>query len=315
MSLFSKKSSSDMSQPRRRRSLGDDQLKASGDRHTSAYARGRTLAGSTSHTLRAAETRAISNATPREKVHHLTSLRRKLSWVLSLSLIAIIALLAFLYQFTASAAVNFNSEAAAQNPAPYEDVVQEYLTQNPLERLRFNMNVDKLNTFVLSKLPDVKRVTPTGYTGPVSSGFEVELRKPVVSWQVEDDLYFVDANGVSFTKNAYSNPRVTIVDNSGVQYTSGTAIASARFLTFVGKAVALAEERNLPVESVAIPAGTSRQVELFIVGHAYPVIMSIDRSAGEQSEDMQRALAYFDKNGRKPQYIDLRVKGKAFFRE
>ena len=315
MSLFSKKSSSDVSPPRRRRSTGDDQQITARDRQSSSYTRGRTLAGSTSHTLRAADTRAISNATPREKVHHLTNVRRKLSWVLSLSLIAIIVLFAFLYQFTANAEVNFNSEAAAQQPEPYEEVIQEYLTQNPLERLRFNLDIDKLNTFVISKLPEVGQITPTGYAGPVSSGFEVELRKPVVSWQVEDNLYFVDANGVSFTKNAYSNPGVIIVDNSGVQHTSGTAIASARFLTFVGKAVALASDRNLPVEKVAIPAGTSRQVELFIAGHAYPVIMSIDRSAGEQSEDMQRALAYFDKNDRKPQYIDLRVKGKVFFRE
>lgn len=310
MSLFSRKSQSDASPPRRRRTVEGPRV----ERQASLYTRGRTLAGATSHTLREAEPRALGNATPREKVHHLTNLRRRLSFVLSISLGVVLLLLIFLYQFTAGVHVGFTG-ARPSEATSYESAVQGYLTQNPLERLRFNLDEDKLNAFVAAKLPEVEKVVPTGYTQPVTSGFEVTLRKPVVSWNVDDKTYFVDSHGVSFTKNVYQNPSVTIVDNSGVEHTSGTAIASERFLTFVGKAVAQVEMNGHKVVKVAIPAGTSRQVEFFINGHDFPVIMSIDRSAGEQAEDMARAVAYFDKQGRKPQYIDIRVKGKVFFRE
>lgn len=317
MSVFSRKSSQDAAPPRRRRSFedGGEQRQEERERQSAQYRRGRTLAGSTSHTLRAADTRALSNATPREKVHHLTNLRRKLSFILSISLVMVITLLVFLQQFTASAHVEFSGDARAQSTEAYEQSIQEYLTQNPLERVRFNLDVDKLNAFVVARQPEVELVTPGGYVEPVTSSFSVTLRKPVVSWQVEDKQYFVDAHGVSFTENSHDNPQVKIIDNSGVEHTSGTAIASARFLTFVGKAVALAEKSGLKVTQVAIPAGTSRQVQLTVDGHAYPIIMSIDRAAGEQVEDMERAITFFDKQGRTPQYIDLRVKGKVFFRE
>lgn len=310
MSLFSRTSRADSQPPRRRRTTDEP----AAERKDSLYQRGRTLAGATSHTLRAADSRALSNATPREKVHHLTSLRRRLSVILGASLGVILLLVAFLYQFTAGVQIGFSGARPASS-APYEQAVQEYLAQNPLERLRFNLNVEKLNTFVAAKLPEVQQVSAGGYAQPAVSQFSVALRQPVVSWNVDATTYFVDAHGVSFTKNVYQNPTVTIVDNSGVEHTSGTAIASERFLAFVGKAVAAAQQNGHKVTKVAIPAGTSRQVELYVEGHGYPVIMSIDRSAGEQAEDMARVLAYFDKQGRTPRYIDTRVKGKAFFRE
>lgn len=312
MPLFSRKSDTDTGPPRRRRSLDDKP--STSERQASLYTRGRTLAGATSHTLRSAEPRALGNATPREKVHHLTNLRRRLSLILGVSLVMSVLLVVFLYQFTASVHIGFTGQRPTSTQA-YEQAVQDYLTQNPLERLRFNLNQSKLSAFVSHKLPEVESVAAEGYAGPVTSGFDITLRRPVVSWNVDDKTYFVDAHGVSFTRNVYPNPTVTIIDNSGVEHTSGTAIASERFLTFVGKVIAQAQQHNLSVTKVAIPAGTSRQIELYIAGHDYPFIMSIDRSAGEQAEDMARVAGYFDKQGRKPKYVDLRVKGKAFFRE
>lgn len=313
MPLFSRRSPQEASPPRRR--AIDGGAADGGRAPASPYKRGRTLAGSTGYTLRQADPRALSNATPREKVHHLSSLRRRLTLILSLSVVVIVLLLAFLQQFTAAVNLTLAQTGDQASKQAYTATIQEYLNQNPLERLRFNLDAHRLTEFVVAAHPEVAQVDALGYAGPVASGFEITQRKPVVSWQVGDKQYYVDANGVSFTKNAFAQPAVKIVDNSGVEHTPGTAIASARFLTFVGQTVALADGAGFKVTAVTIPAGTSRQVALTIDGHAYPVIMSIDRSAGEQVEDMGRILAYFDKQGRKPQYVDLRVKGKAFFRE
>lgn len=273
------------------------------------------MAGSTGHMLRSGDPHAAQVATPREKVHHLTRVRKKLSFVLSGLLFVIVVLGVFLQQFTASVVVQFGDAPRVDDVENYEQVVQDYLSQNPLERLRFNVNEKRLNDFVSANLPEVEYIEPAGYAGLVTSGFDVTLRKPVVSWLVDDQQYFVDQHGVSFTKNVYDEPGVKIVDESGVSYTAGAAIASERFLTFVGQAVALTEQYDLQAKEVSIPTGTSRQVEMRLEGRNYPVTMSIDRSVGEQVEDMSRVVLYFDAQPTKPRYIDLRVKGKAFYRE
>lgn len=320
MSTFPKKRSPSTAAPRRRGSATQPRTAAKQKQSkTGSFRRGSTLAGSTSHTIKQASStddRAFSSATPREQAHHLARMRKKLMTVLSILFVGIILLLVFLYQFTAVVQVDFGDDLAVQDAEKYEHTIQKYLTDNPLERLRFNLNEANLDAFIKHELPEVAAVEQRGAgDGLVSSDFVLSMRKPIVSWRVGDTNYFVDKSGVAFSKNYYPDPMVAIVDNSGVAHTSGTAIASERFLSFVGQAVALAGDRNLKVEQVSIPTGTSRQVELKISGFESPVIMSIDRSVGDQVEDAQRALQHFQGRGRAPHYIDLRVKGKAFFRE
>ena len=310
MAVFSRKSKTKSEAPRRRRPV------ESAERPQQEFKRGRTMAGSTSHTLRTSQAHALQAATPREKVHHLSHMRRKLTVFLVSSLVGIICIAIFLQQFTASVLVSFDDVPHdAAMAARYERSIQNYLSRNPLERLRFNLNEARLTQHVQNEYAEVREVKSRGFEALVTTEFEVSVREPVVSWQVDDVVYYVDADGVSFARNYYSEPQVKIVDNSGVDYTTGTAIASERFLRFVGQAVAQAKARDIIVTEVSIPAGTSRQAALTIEGRPYQVIMSIDRSIGEQVEDMANALGFFDTMNWRPTYIDLRVKGKAFFRE
>lgn len=310
MAVFPRKSKPQRDTPRRRRVV------ETAEKPQQEFKRGRTMAGSTSHTLRTSQAHALQAATPREKVHHLSHMRRKLTVFLVSSLIAIVCIAIFLQQFTASVVVSFDDVPRdAAMAARYERSIQGYLSQNPLQRLRFNLDQTALTKYVQSKYAEVRQVQSQGFDGPVTTDFKISVRDPVVSWQVDDTVYYVDADGVSFSRNYYSEPQVKIVDNSGVDYTTGTAIASERFLRFVGQAVAQAKERGIVVTEVSIPAGTSRQAALTIEGRPYQVIMSIDRSVREQVENMANALSFFDTMKWNPAYIDLRVKGKAFFRD
>lgn len=310
MAVFSRKSKKQNNAPRRR------SLENTADKSQQEFKRGRTMAGSTSHTLRTSQAHALQAATPREKVHHLSHMRRKLTTLLIGLLAATIGITIFLQQFTATVVVSFDDMPHdAAMAARYERSIQGYLSHNPLQRLRFNLNEASLTRHVQDEYAEVRTVKSLGFESLVTTEFEVSVREPVVSWQVDDAIYYVDANGVSFSRNYYSEPPVKIVDNSGVNYTTGTAIASERFLRFVGQAVAQAKERDIVVTEVSIPAGTSRQAALTIEGRPYQVIMSIDRSVGEQVEDMSNALSFFDTMDWHPTYVDLRVKGKAFFRE
>lgn len=284
---------------------------------SSLYRAGRTLPGATSARLYSAEARAIKTATPREKVHHLSYVRRRIAGVLAVVVAVLVGILIFLWQFTATVIMQADSRIAIPQSdlQEYAQSIQQYLSDNPTERLRFNTNKTRLNEAITRRHPEVREVVQVGAAGFTSTKFFIQLRKPVVSWRVDDAQYYVDAQGVSFTKNVFDNPAVTIADNSGVRHTPGTAIASARFLSFVGRAVAAVQVRGLVVQQVSIPAGTSRQIELALKDVDYPFILSIDRSAREQVEDISRGLVYFSNRGIKPRYVDLRVKGKAFYRD
>lgn len=306
--------------PARRRATGSIQeadLDAKRRQQSSQYRRGRTMAGSTKSRLKGADTGALKTATPREKVHQLSYIRRKVGGVLSVVLVVSIVLLVIIWQFSAKADVNIQPSVAVASASieKYQKDIEAYLSHNPVQRLRFNLDEQNLSEHVVRHNPEVARVSQEGFKALATTSFSVKMRQPIVSWQVDSTQYYVDAEGVSFTKSVYDPPSVTIVDNSGVRHTAGTAIASERFLSFVGRAVSLAQQNNLVVQKVNIPAGTSRQVSFEIKGVSYPVILSIDRYPGEQVEDALRAVNYFKRQQKSPAYVDVRVKGKAFFRE
>ncbi len=317
MGLFSKKSQKrdDNLPARRRRNLNADQ-----DRpriSATAFKSGRTLPGTTYARLRSTERTAVKTATPREKLHHLAYIRKRIAWVFAGFVVASAGLVFVLWQFTADVVVQPSTDSSIPQSslADYEQSIQKYLSQNPIERLRFNLNESTLKEDIVAAHPEIESIKQLDSAGFTKTKFVISFRKPVVSWQVESTKYFVDSQGISFVKNVYENPSVTIVDNSGVRYTPGTAIASARFLSFVGRVVSLLQNRGLTVERVLIPAGTSRQVEINVADATYPFILSIDRSPGDQAEDVERVINYFKSIGTVPKYADIRVKGKAFYRE
>jgi hypothetical protein len=139
------------------------------------------------------------------------------------------------------------------------------------------------------------------------------MRKPVAGWKIDNKQYFVDAKGVAFERNYYGNPTVQIVDDSGAVLQQGTTVASNRFLGFVGRIVALSKDRGYIVSQAILPAGTTRQLEVKIQDVGPLVKLSIDRPAGEQVEDMGRALVFLAGRGQSPAYVDVRVSGKAFY--
>jgi hypothetical protein len=44
------------------------------------------------------------------------------------------------------------------------------------------------------------------------------------------------------------------------------------------------------------------------------VKFSVDRAVGEQAEDAARAVRYLDGKGMSPEYLDVRISGKAFYK-
>lgn len=305
--------------PGRRSALRDEKKSAleAESRHVMAsYRRGITLPGATKPRLYAADNRALQSATPREKLHHLSKVRRKVIVTLICICIVIGCIIAFLLQFTSSVVVKIDGGVRDETlPGLYHARLEKYYDEHPIERFAPNLDSVQLLQSVVQQYPEVGGIQMTGIDFPGRTTYQVTLRKAVVSWQIGNKRFYVDKDGVSFERNAFSEPTVKIVDNSGVAYTPGTAFASERFMGFVGRVVALGTAKGMMVDTVTIPAGTSRQVELRLKDSSYAIVMSIDRSAAAQVEDAQRAMQFFQANSTTPKYIDIRIKGRAYYRD
>ena len=282
-----------------------------------SFRRSRTLTGSASSEVKAASESKAQLKSPRLKEHELRAHRRKLG----IGLVAFVCLAGLLYwlltQFTARiTTITFApTPVTAPNTSTYTEVIQEYLRGRPLERFAFSLNEQRLSEYVQEKLPEVASVAISNDAAIGSSGFAVTLRTPVVGWRVQSRQYFVDGDGVSFERNAYASPSVTIKDESGATPQNGGAIASQRFLGFVGRVVSLTNASGAgKVAQVTIPAGTARSISVGLRGKGYAIKMHIDRDPAAQVEDMKLAMRYLKAHQITPKYIDVRVAGKAYYR-
>ena len=303
-------------QPRRRQ-LSQERI-AEERRQSNAgkqlFQRNRTLTGSRSAVVSSAAELDADLRSPRAHVHHLVAHRRRLGSVLAFVVLSIAVLVWLLYEFTAFVHVSPADSSVVLQQGRYDKIINDYLAIHPIERLRLLTKDNELDAYMKRQAPEVAELHSTGAAGFATGQFQVTMRKPIAGWLIGNNQYFVDDTGIAFQVNYFEQPAVRISDQSGVPQTAGSAVASTRFLQFVGRAVAIARDYGMTVEQAIIPSGTTRQVELHVAGHSYPVKLSLDRPVAEQVEDMQHAIAYMDSKQLTPQYIDVRVSGKAYYK-
>lgn len=285
-----------------------------GGRSSALFRRNRTLVGSLAASVSSANELSGDLRSPRAHVHHLNAHRRRLGSWLVFVMIGAGSLTWFLYEFTAGMQISPTTSSVMLQTDRYQRAINDYFAGHPFERIRSLLNEKQLNEYLAQVTPEVADVHVNGAAGLATSQFDVTFRRPLASWLINSQQYYVDKDGVSFRINYFERPTVKILDQSGVPQTAGSTVASSRFLHFVGRAVELARANGLAVEQAVIPTNTTRQIELKIVKHSYPVKLSLDRPVGEQVEDMSRAIVYFDSRNQTPQYIDVRVSGKAFYK-
>lgn len=312
MALFPKKQPE---LPRRRKAadLAEERArdKSLDERYT--FRRNRTITGSASSQVISTSEGKAQLKSSRVQAHELLQQRRHIGAVLFFVVAGIFVQCGLISQFTAGVVVK-TSELSQQLDGSYGDAIQSYLATQPLQRLRFLADTHQLSDFVEKKVPEVASVTVDGSAGFGKSSFILTMRKPIAGWSINGHQQYVDATGTAFARNYFEQPKVQIVDESGVQVEAGQAVASNRFLSFVGRAVGAAKKQGYTVTKVIIPRGATRQVQLRLSGVGYPVKLSIDRGPAVQVEDMARAVRWLRERNIKPEYIDVRVGGEAFYR-
>lgn len=303
MSFGSKKISNDV--PRRRRA--DETDTDPKPRSSTQYRRNQTLSGVSRTTIA---------DSPRGQVHHLTVQRRKVGGLFALVLTAVILLAILLTQLMAQISVTSSTKqlSSAFTGEAYEKAVNSYLGLHPAERLRFALDETALSTYVAAALPEVQAIKVSGVKDVIDTQFAVTFRKPVAGWQINGNQFYVDASGVVFETNYYDPPTVQIVDESGISPEEGSTVAGSRLLGFLGRVVAQSEGRGYTITKAILPAGMTRELDIEIKGISSRIKLSTDRGAGEQVEDMARSLVFLKSKGITPEYIDVRVSGRAAYK-
>lgn len=260
--------------------------------------------------------RQVIDDSPRVQHHHLITKRRKLFGVLLGTIVIIIGLALLIDQFTASVQIKVSNKniGTTVDISIYEQSIQKYLDSNPLGRLRFALDGEKLNDYIITSHSEVKSVVQNSAVGLGVSQFAILFREPVASWNIGSDKYYVDSDGVAFSTNLFSEPSVKVVDKSGYYLESGSASVSQRFLGFVGRIVALSSNAGYQITEAILPENTTRQLNIQLLSPSILVKMTIDRSAADQVGDMDRAVKYIQNKSSLPAYIDVRVDDKVFYK-
>lgn len=279
-----------------------------------SFRRSRTLTGSASSEVTTVAESRTHLKSPRLKEHELRKHRKLLAGGL-LGVIAIIASgIWLLEQYVIDVSLASNASRTV-SLAPYDKTIQEYLNSRPFERFRFALNQEQLSDFVRQKHTEVSSVTINGDSGLVASSGSIVFRKPVASWQVNSQKYYVDETGETFQANSFSEPGVIVKDESGINVNDLQFVASSRLLRFIGQIVGgINTAGKGQVTQVTIPSGTLRQLNVTLAGHNYPIKTHMDRQPAGQVADIIAAVGYLDSKGITPEYIDARVTGRAYYR-
>jgi hypothetical protein len=281
-----------------------------------AFRRSRTITGTITENVKTTETHDSHLKTPRTRLHELHVTRKKLLSRLTVTLIFLGIFAYLLYEYTGMTSRVTFAESVLIEPdtSQYVSTIHEYYADNPLEQFRFSVDDERLSRYVQDTHPEVSDVVVGRDENGL--GYIFTLRKPLLSWTTSGGQFFIDTTGSSFTDNYFGVPTLTVDDKSGISDEAGGTIVSSRFIRFVGLVIGNFNEKSSEsIEQVVLPANTTHEVDFKLKGHEFSVKTNIDRDPARQAADMVNAINYMKEKGITPLYVDVRVEGKAFYRD
>ena len=297
-----KKSESNLS---RREIAARRQAKIYEDLPTQSYRRNRTL--------NSRQTISPLEASERLEAHELVKKRRSVARRLFMTAVGLAIIVFLLFQLTIDISIQTPDMKSSNSSKKYVAALNEYYSAHPAERFRFFLNNNDLKQFFLQKAPEVKNIRIEG-DFLARSAVKLTFRQPVAQWSSGGKVYFVDDGGVTFEQNYFDAPAVAVRDESGLPTRGGQEVINRQFLSFLGQAVSAFAQYKIKVSEATLPASTVRQVWFKVEGRATQVRMTVDRSAQSQVKQAIIALEYLGKTGSVPEYIDVRVDQRSFYK-
>ena len=286
------------------------------DDESHLFRRSQTITGSRASSVRAANEQSGQLQSDRLRSQRLRRIRTIIITAL-LSLIIFFAVVIYmLSQYTFSVSTINSTQPNVlipnDNKKVYQKTILEYVQSRPSERFQFAVNSKELTKYVSTKYPEVADIRPQ----PRSGSYDVTFRKPIAVWKLGTQQLFVDREGESFEKSYFpETPTLSIVDKSGVAATKGQAIISKNYLFFIGKVIGLVQEKKGgTVSEITIPPNATRQVEIRLTDKPFTIKMLSSRVPEHTVEDLQKVLSHLQSKNITPEYIDLRLTGRAYYK-
>ena len=102
-------------------------------------------------------------------------------------------------------------------------------------------------------------------------------------------------------------PTVEIIDESGQGITN-------KIKDYVGQLEVDLSDIGLTLDRAVVPTGKNREIDIYLFGYDYYVKLNVDRGTAVSAEDTKVMLKYLTERDIHPQYVDVRVKGKAYYK-
>ena len=102
-------------------------------------------------------------------------------------------------------------------------------------------------------------------------------------------------------------PTVSVIDedNSGV---------TARMKEYVAVLEQDFADLSYKVNRAVVPSGKNREIHVFLDGYDFYIKFNIDRGTAVSAEDADRMIRYVKEKNITPQYIDVRIEGKGYYK-
>ena len=240
--------------------------------------------------------------------------RRKMSGFFAVLAFFSIVLVAILSQFVATVEISSTDITDIKKSSEYISEIENYYNHQPIERIRSYLSKENLLATLQKNHPEIKNIKELSMLSFGKYNFALTFRKPVASWSSGGETLYVDDEGVSFSVNYYEAPALAVSDESNIQTSEGNVVASSSFLGFIGKIVSAANKQGLTITKITIPPLSLRQIQIAIDGVPYTVKLLTTSSPEGQINNLVLAKKYFEQNGIKPTYLDLRVEGKGYYK-
>lgn len=304
MSLFNRNKNQPVRQP-----------KPGTDDQGYVFRRSRTLTGTTSPNVTAGAESRSQLKTARLQAHELHQVRKRILRILFV-LVAGIAILSYLVaSYISTVHISYPQPGTQPPSVVYQQTIGDYFSQRPLERFSFALNAQQLSSALTAAHPELLSVDiDKGVLGH-GTNFILQFRKPILVWTTAGQQFYVDNQGIAFQYDHFGGKYVSVSDQSGLSPSqSGGTVASNSFINFLGKMVGAVNVggRGM-VTDIIIPAAT-REVDLKLQGRGYPIKTHTDRDPLQQAQDILNTLKWFDDHKITPQYVDVRVAGKAYYK-
>lgn len=104
-----------------------------------------------------------------------------------------------------------------------------------------------------------------------------------------------------------AQPTIEIIDESGTGITT-------RMKEYVAQIEKDYADIGLSANRAVVPVGKMREVHIFLNGYDYYVKLNIDKGTAVSAEDTKRMVDYLVSRDIHPEYIDVRVEGKGYYK-